>query len=107
MDIGGLSQFSNKANNQSQARSEQAAIFGSIFNQKAAEVQQYQRVTQAEELHKQGLRVRKDMVETGENMDGDAVLEDILHQKLTRLKNTADRLSSSQQHQLMRQDSDS
>lgn len=107
MDIGGLSQFSNKANTQSQTRSEQAAMFGAIFNQKAAEVQQSQRVTRAEQLRKQGLRVSKELIETGNNMDGDAVLEDLLDQKLTRLKNTADRLSSAHQHQLMRRDSDS
>lgn len=106
MDIGGLAQFSNKSQSQGQVRSEQAAMFGAIFNQKAAEVQQSQRVTQAEELRKQSLRVRKDMIENGGNMDGEAVLDDLLQQKLRRLKNTANRLSS-QQHQLMRQQPDS
>lgn len=106
MDIGGLAQFSNKSHSHSQARSEQAAMFGAIFNQKAAEVQQSQRVTQAEELRKQALRVRKDLIETGSNMDGDSVLDDMLDQKLKRLKNTVQRLSA-QQHFLMRQDTDS
>jgi hypothetical protein len=105
MDIGGLANFSNKPQNQSQARAEQSAMFGAIFNQKAAEVQQSQRVTQAEELRKQALRVRKDMIETGSNMNEEDVLEDLFDQKLKRLKNTANRLSA-QQHLIMRQKTD-
>ena len=101
MDLGNISNQSfQKPQQSSQQKSEQAAAFGLVFNQKSAELQQSERVTAAEDLRKQSFRTQKDDIETGKNMDAEEVLEDLFDQKINRLKNTIQRLASEQHHLL-------
>jgi hypothetical protein len=103
MELGGL-QESNKFGKQakeSQKNAESSAAFGKIFNQKADEVKQLQRIAPSEMVKKSQLKDDKDDIEDGEFLDAEDAEDALFEKKMTRLKNTTARHLDSMQRQIL------